>query len=67
MFFGVQIAVYFPPVVRQLLAGDFHGVEVLGNYTVAPIVIATSTDSKFLIVNMIGTNSSSLNVFILCI
>ena len=62
MFFGVQIAVYFPSV-----AGDFHGVEVLGVYTVAPIVIATSTNSGFLIVNMIGTYSSSLNVFILCL
>ena len=62
MFFGVQMAVYFPPVVRQLLAGDFHGVEVLGVYTVAPIVIATSTDSKFLIVLRSGRVETRLRL-----
>lgn len=59
MFIGVQMAVYFPPVVRPLLAGDFHGLDVLGVYSVAPIVVTTAAADGFLVVNMIGNYSSS--------
>ena len=53
------MAVYFPPVVRPLLAGDFHGLDVLGVYSVAPIVVTTATVAGFVIVNMIGNYSYS--------
>ena len=59
MFIGVQMAVYFPPVVPTLLAGDFHGLDVLGVYSVAPIVVTTAAADGFLVVNMIGNYSSS--------
>ena len=59
MFIGIQMAFFFPPVVRQILAGDFQGLAVMGVYSIAPIVITTGTDSGVLVVKMIGTNSSS--------
>ena len=59
MFIGVQMAVYFPPVVRPLLAGDFHGLDVLGVYSVAPIIATTAPADGFLIVKVIGNYYSS--------
>lgn len=65
MFIGIQMSIYFPPVVRILLLGDFQGLDVLGAYSIAPIVVTTEAYSGFIVVNMIGTNNYSSIKFIL--